>query len=83
MKECQPCQANRKAPPNAPLHPWTWPKRPWSRLHINHAGPFIGKLFLVVVDVHTKWLEVKIVPSTSSHATIHVLRSSQLMACLT
>ena len=35
----------------------------------------MGKLYLVVVDAHSKWLEVKIVPSTSSHATIHVLRS--------
>ena len=75
VKECHPCQVNRKAPPNAPLHPWIWPNRPWSRLHIDHAGPFMGKLFLVVVDAHSKWLEVKIVPSTSSQATIHALRS--------
>ena len=64
-----------KAPPNAPLHSWIWPNRPWSCLHIDHAGPFMEKLFLVVVDAHSKWLEVKIVPSTSSQATIHALRS--------
>ena len=49
--------------------------RPWARLHIDHAGPFQGKLFLVVVDAFSKWMDVSIVPSTSSSATITVLRS--------
>ena len=35
----------------------------------------MGELFLMVVDAHSKWLEVKIVPSTSSQATIRALRS--------
>ena len=25
---------HRKNPPEAPLHPWEWPSRPWERLHI-------------------------------------------------
>ena len=60
--------------PLAPLHPWEWPERPWSRVHIDHAGPFQGKMFLVVVDAHSKWLEVVIVPSTTSQVTIQKLR---------
>ena len=47
------------------------PRRPWARIHIDHAGPFQGKLFLVVVDAHSKLLETVIVPST---ATIKALR---------
>ena len=35
----------RRSPAPAPLHPWEWPSRPWARLHIDHAGPFQGKLF--------------------------------------
>ena len=58
----------------APLHPWEVPKRPWSRIHIDHAGPFFDKMFLIVVDAYSKWLEVCIVPSTSSEATIRVVR---------
>ena len=42
----------------ASLHPWEWPSQPWSRLHIDFAGPFEGKMFLVVVDSHSKWLDV-------------------------
>ena len=45
VNECEACQANRKSPPKAPLHPWEWPSKPWSRLHIDHAGPFLLKNF--------------------------------------
>ena len=68
------CQSNKGNPPKAPLHPWEWPSRPWSRLHIDHAGPFHGKLFLIVVDAYSKWIDVQIVPSTSAEATIAALR---------
>ena len=75
VKKCQSCQLNQKTPAHVPLHPWSWPTRPWSRLHIDHAGPFLGHLFLIIVDAHSKWLEVKRVSSTSSQVTISVLRS--------
>ena len=76
VKQCQQCQENRKAPPVAPLHPWEWPTWPWSRLHIDFAGPFQGKMFVVLVDAHSKWLEVSIIPSTSSANTIRFMRST-------
>ena len=34
VKSCQACQSVKNAPPNAPLHPWLWPTKPWQRLHI-------------------------------------------------
>ena len=43
VKECHPCQINRKAPPNAPLHPWIWPNRPWS-LAYRSCGAFYGQI---------------------------------------
>ena len=33
----------------------------------------MGKMFLIVVDVHSKWPEVITVPSTTSQHTINVL----------
>ena len=42
----------------APLHPWEYPSRPWQRLHIDFAGPFFGKMWLIVVDASSKWPEV-------------------------
>ena len=71
---CPECCENRDAPPQAPLQSWTWPTRPWTRLHIDHAGPVNGRTYLVLVDAHSKWVEIDIVPSTSSRATIRVLR---------
>ena len=67
VKGCQACQEHGKAPAVAPLHPWEWPARPWSRLHLDFAGPFWGKMLMVVVDVHCKWLDVAVVTTPSSH----------------
>ena len=74
VRECRICQEDRPNPPRAPLHPWEWPSSPWSRLHIDHAGPFMGKLFLIVIDAHSKWIDVSIVNSTSAENTISRLR---------
>ena len=57
------------------MHPWEWPIRPWSRIHIDHAGPFIGKIFFVLVDAHSKWMDAHIVSSASSGNVISVLKS--------
>ena len=55
VKGCQTCQENRASPTTAPLHPWQWPSEPWSRIHIDFAGPYLGHTYLVIVDAHSKW----------------------------
>ena len=74
VKSCDKCQSNQSAPAEAPLHPWEWPGLPWSRIHIDFAGPYKGEMFLVVVDAYSKWLEVRRMRSTTSAATIEKLR---------
>ncbi|KAL5500514.1 hypothetical protein EMCRGX_G012092, partial [Ephydatia muelleri] len=74
VKNCQPCQTVRNSPPSAPLHPWLWPTRPWQRVHVDFAGPFQGKMFLLVVDAHSKWPEVVNMTTTSAQCTIEELR---------
>ena len=54
VKECTACQSSRKMPPPAPLHPWARPEKPWSRVHIDYAGPFEGKMFLLLIDAYSK-----------------------------
>ena len=76
VKSCEACQVNQKSPPNVPLHPWVWPSRPWSRVHIDYAGPFMGKMFLLVIDAYTKWLDVHVSSTSSSASTIESLRRS-------
>ena len=73
-KSCLPCQAVKNAPPVAPLHPWTWPTKPWQRIHVDFAGPFYHQSFLIVVDAHSKWPEVIAMKSTTAVATIQELR---------
>ena len=74
VQSCVQCQLNRNIPAEAPLHPWEWPAKPWSRVHIDHAGPFLNAYFLVLVDSHSKWIEVEKVPNTSSASTLRALQ---------
>ena len=72
---CPECQVNQKAPAAAPMHPWEWPARPWARIHIDYAGPFLGKIFLIMVDTHSKWLEVEIMLAATTAHTVQKLRA--------
>ncbi|XP_058858757.1 uncharacterized protein K02A2.6-like [Acipenser ruthenus] len=74
VQECTRCQANRHGPPEAPLHPWKWPQKPWERIHVDYAGPVNGKMLLVIVDAHSKWIEVHPMTSSTAEATIDRLR---------
>ena len=76
VKSCEPCQQSQKSPPVIPLHPWSWPSKPWTRVHIDYAGLFMGKMFLLIIDAHSKWLEVHPTTVTTSTATIVLLRKS-------
>ncbi|XP_042142281.1 uncharacterized protein K02A2.6-like [Ixodes scapularis] len=71
---CSTCQEHRPSMPRAPVHPWETTQHPWSRLHVDFAGPFKGKIFLIVVDSFSKWLDVCIMNSMSSSAVVQKLR---------
>ena len=76
VKQCTPCQECRKNPPAAPLHPWEWPEQPWRRVHADYAGPYLGHMFLILIDAHSKWMEVHMTRSSTSLVTIEKMRSS-------
>ena len=71
---CSTCLENRASPPKAMLHPWEWPDRPWHRLHIDHAGPVNGQTFLIIVDAHSKWVEIFPTKGTTSKESIGCLQ---------
>jgi len=75
VQGCLECQENQKTPPLAPLHPWSWPTRPWARLHLDYAGPVRGQMFLVLIDAHSKWIEAFCTPTSTSEAVIRELRT--------
>ena len=74
VRNCSSCQITGPSPPVAELHPWEWPSQPWSRLHIDFAGPFMGHMYLITVDSHSKWLDVQIMQSISTSKTVEKLR---------
>lgn len=75
VKSCQSCAMQHKQPAQVNLHPWEWPSSSWERIHVDYAGPFLGRMFLVMVDAHSKWPEVFEMKSTTAERTIQVMRT--------
>ena len=76
VRECSKCQENQRDVPSLPLKLWFWPSRPWNRLHIDYVGPFMNSMFLLIIDAHSKWVEIFKTSSSTSAATIQLLRST-------
>ncbi|XP_037501887.1 uncharacterized protein K02A2.6-like [Rhipicephalus sanguineus] len=75
VRSCPVCQAHQKSARRIPIMPWPFPDKPWSRIHVDSGGPFMGHYFLVMVDAFSKWVDVHPVPSPSAEATISVFRT--------
>ncbi|XP_053150140.1 uncharacterized protein K02A2.6-like [Hemicordylus capensis] len=70
---CAECKVLRPEEPQLPLREWDTARGPWSRIHVDFAGPFKGSMFLLAVDAYSKWLEVIPVVGTTSTGTIRKL----------
>ena len=66
VKHCLICQRSQKKPPKVPMQPWDWPEKPWSRIHVDHAGPVLGRILLIIVDAYSSRLKC-----TLSHPLHH------------
>ena len=49
VHQCDACQEVQSSPPAVPLNPWKRPTCPWARLHLDFAGRFLGKTFLIMI----------------------------------
>ena len=76
VKSCKTCQTNRKSPPVAPLHPWSWPQKPGQGYTLTMQDHSWGRCFLLLIDAHSKWMDIHVTNATSSAATIDLLRKS-------
>lgn len=74
VRSCHACQTHQSKPAKATGNPWIWPQKPWQRIHVDFAGPFLGEMFLIVVDAQSKWMEVLTMSSTTAGSTINALR---------
>ena len=57
VKSYKPCQIHQALPAKAPIHPWEKTTAPWMRIHIDFAGPSLGKMFLIIYDSYWKWTD--------------------------
>ena len=69
------CPKHQSMSASAPVHPWERTSNIWVRLHIDYLGPFMGKVFLVIVYSYSKWVEVFPVSNSTSQTTINCLRT--------
>ncbi|XP_013172204.1 PREDICTED: uncharacterized protein K02A2.6-like [Papilio xuthus] len=68
-RTCAACRDQRDAPPCATPVPYAWPSEPWTRLHadfLQHGGRY----YLLVIDAHSKWIEVFHMCGGTSAATV-------------
>ena len=74
VRTCAPCVKLQNRPKHVPLLLWPWASSPWQRIHMDFCE-IDKQMFLIVVDSHSKWLEVFPMNSTTATATVNLLRS--------
>lgn len=74
--ECYGCQLVTKHVPPPPVKVSPMPQRPWEDLALDILGPLpSGENLLVLVDYHSRWIEVDVVRATTSKIIIQCLDS--------
>ena len=71
---CQTCRENATSPTQR-YESWPVPAKPWQRLQIDFAGPFLGKMWLVIIDAKSRFpYVVKMeIGATNSRSTSEAL----------
>ena len=72
VRLCYLCTKAHHSPKAVPLLLWPWSTEPWQRIHVVYAE-VKGQQFILVVDSHSKWMEVFPMTSTTANATIEAL----------
>ncbi|XP_064483057.1 uncharacterized protein K02A2.6-like [Ornithodoros turicata] len=74
VRSCPICQQAPSSPPSQEPLPWPSSAEPWTRIHMDYAGPIEGKMILVVVYSHSGWIEAIPVKSATAEVTVVHLR---------
>lgn len=74
VRNCEACKCTANSPAKAPLMRFPEARFPFERVHVDFAGPFKGKTYLILIDAFSKWPEIFEMPSTSTESTIEKLR---------
>ncbi|RWS20675.1 hypothetical protein B4U80_08277, partial [Leptotrombidium deliense] len=60
-------------PQKVPTHPRIWPQQPWIHVHAD-IGTIDNSNYLILIDTHSKWMEVHHLQRTTSNFIIGCLR---------
>ncbi|KRZ02117.1 Uncharacterized protein T4B_11270 [Trichinella pseudospiralis] len=74
-QSCEGCATAQKNSAKVAINPWQLSDRPWKRIHADFAEPIIGKMYLIVVDAHSKWPEVLHMLRITTELTIESLKT--------
>ena len=74
VQRCVVCRQTAKAA-GAKYQPWPKTEKPWERIHLDFAGPFLGTMWLVCVDAHSRYPYAAMlnIGQTNAKATIDAL----------
>uniref|UniRef100_A0A914XQD5 RNA-directed DNA polymerase n=1 Tax=Plectus sambesii TaxID=2011161 RepID=A0A914XQD5_9BILA len=78
VSACHACNKVLPNPPKVLLRPWPIAERPWQRIHIDFAGPFLGSMWFVAIDAHSKWPEVFEMKQQKTHTAEVVVALSEM-----
>ena len=73
-KTSKSCQEHSPLPALPHKATQNWASGPWKRLYLDFAGPFKGRMFLIVVDSYSKCLEIFPMTHATSTSTMTSLR---------
>ena len=73
-RSCAVCTQGQAPHKEVPLLLWPWASDSWQRIHVDYLE-IKGQMFFLVIDAYSKWIESFPMSSTTSKATIDVLRS--------
>ena len=74
IKSCKSCLHALASPPRAEIINWEKPDGPWSRIHVDYAGPSHNHYFLIVTDAYSKWIEVFKTKAITAEVTLAMLK---------
>lgn len=73
-KNCANCNTHKNNPPKVDVHHWQPVSEPMQRVHLDFAGPFLNKQFLIMVDAYSKWPEVHVMNDITAKSTVSKCR---------
>ena len=74
-RTCSGWQLMEAEPSVGAIHLRERPSAPRQRIHVDFAGPFLACMFLIVMDAHSRRLEMEKMDTTTSTKTIEELQS--------